>query len=224
MQSGLAGALADAIPAPYVSQLCQGQLQQAIAVQLPQNRALQPASTQADVLMERLGGGDTDALDELLRLYWPPLVAYLKPLVSDWGMAEDFAQEAFLELWRHRADWKRSGSPVGFLYRVARHQALNELRHGRVLLRAAPDVRRSMESRQTPTPLDTLERAELRVAMEEAIEGLPPRRREVFTLGYLHGFKHNEIAQIMHVSGQTVKNQMSAALADLRRSLGPFLE
>ncbi len=60
--------------------------------------------------------------------------------------------------------------------------------------------------------------------MEEAIEGLPPRRREVFTLGYLHGFKHDEIAAIMHVSGQTVKNQMSAALADLRRSLRPFLE
>jgi RNA polymerase sigma-70 factor (ECF subfamily) len=72
--------------------------------------------------------------------------------------------------------------------------------------------------------LQLLEHAELRSAIQEAIETLPPRRREVFLLGYLHGCRHSEIAEIMRISEQTARNHMSAALSDLRRILEPFLE
>ena len=78
--------------------------------------------------------------------------------------------------------------------------------------------------RANPTPLQVLEQAELRSALEEAIAALPPRRREVFILGYVFACRHAEVAQIMEISEQTARNQMSAALADLRRTLQPLLE
>jgi DNA-directed RNA polymerase specialized sigma24 family protein len=40
----------------------------------------------------------------------------------------------------------------------------------------------------------------------------------------VHGLSHREIAETMGISPQTVANQMSAALADLRRALDHLLD
>lgn len=173
----------------------------------------------------RLAAGDPAALDTLLRHYWSPLLNYVKGLISDHDGAQDIAQEAFLYLWEGRQRWTPTGSARALLYRVARSRALNHVRHHRVRERAEPLVEAFQPGRRwTPTPLQILEQAELRGAIDEAIDALPPRRREVFVLGYVHGCRHAEVAEIMEISVQTARNQMSAALADLRRMLEPFLE
>lgn len=173
----------------------------------------------------RLAANDTAALDELLRRNWAPLLAYVKSLIGDRDEAQDIAQEAFVYLWEGRNRWTPTGSVRALLYRAARNRSLNSIRHDRVCARSG-SLLQALEREQhwTPTPLQLLEHAELRSAIQEAIESLPPRRREVFLLGYLHGCRHAEIAEIMRISEQTARNHMSAALSDLRRILDPFLE
>lgn len=175
-------------------------------------------------VMARLRLGDSSALGALLQQYWSPLVVYLRELLNDREAALDVAQEAFLELWDHRRTWSPRGSVRAFLYRVARHRALNRIRDDRNRARFAPHLDAVERARHVaPSPLQLLEQAELRSILEEAIEALPPRRREAFRLAYLHDLTHDEIAQVLGISRQTVKNQVSAALAQLRRSLEPFL-
>ena len=173
----------------------------------------------------RLASGDPTGLDALLRRYWVPVLSYVRSLVGDPDAAEDIAQEAFLHLWEGRERWKSEGSVRALLWRVARSRPLNHLRHDRVRTRKGPLIEALEPGRRAnPTPLQVLERAELRSALEEAIAALPPRRREVFILGYVFACRHAEVAQIMGISEQTARNQMSAALADLRRTLQPLLE
>jgi RNA polymerase sigma-70 factor (ECF subfamily) len=172
----------------------------------------------------RLASGDPAALEELLQRHWSPLLTYIRSLIDDRDAAQDIAQETFLYLWEGRRRWT-PGSLRALLYRVARSRALNHVRHDRVCARSGSLIEAlQREQQRVPTPLQLLEQAELRSALEEAIEALPPRRREVFILGYLHGCRHAEVGEIMGISEQTARNQMSAALADLRRMLGPFLE
>lgn len=178
-----------------------------------------------DVLFARLASGDEAALDLVLQRHWSPLVVYIRSLVEDEEAARDIAQDTFLYLWEGREGWRRSGSVRALLYSVARSRSFNHVRHDRVRSRWAPLIEvLQRERRRNPTPLQALEQAEMRSALEEAVEALPPRRREVFILGYIHGCPHAEIAEIMAISGQTARNHMSAALADLRRMLGPFLD
>jgi len=174
--------------------------------------------------MARLRSGDERAMDELLRHYWSPLVAYVTKLLDDKAEAEDVVQDTFLDLWNRSARWESSGSVVAFLYQVARHLALNRARRRRVRWRWASEVKDRVQPQSPPAALETIERAELAAAIDEAIQTLPPRRREVFTLAYLHGLRHSEIAVVMGLSRQTAKNQMSAALSQLRQSLRPFLD
>lgn len=172
-----------------------------------------------------LASGDPASLDALLHQYWSPVLSYVRSLIGDPDAAEDIAQEAFLYLWEGRERWRPEGSVRALLCRVARSRALNYLRHNRVRSRTRPLIHAlQLEWRRNPTPLQVFEQAELRRALEEAIDALPPRRREVFVLGYVFAYCHVEVARIMGISEQTARNQMSAALADLRRTLLPFLE
>jgi RNA polymerase sigma-70 factor (ECF subfamily) len=76
-------------------------------------------------------------------------------------------------------------------------------------------------TKRATTPLELAERAELREVLIKAVDALPPRRREVFVLARFHGRSYRDIADIMDISPQTVANQVSAAVRDLRRRLRP---
>ncbi|MBI4520599.1 MAG: sigma-70 family RNA polymerase sigma factor, partial [Gemmatimonadetes bacterium] len=97
----------------------------------------------------------------------------------------------------------------------ARNLALDEIKRTRIRTTWARAAGLGIHAdREDPLPS-----AELRAEVEAAIGKLAPRRREVFHLARYHGFSYREIAQAMGISVQTVANHMSAALADLRKSL-----
>jgi len=67
--------------------------------------------------------------------------------------------------------------------------------------------------------MSALPNDDLRAALERAIATLPPRRREVFLLRVVHDLSYKEIAGVMGTSAQTVANQLSSALRELRTTL-----
>lgn len=174
-------------------------------------------------IMERLHAGEPSALDDLIQRYWHALVAYAVRILDDADAAEDVVQDAMLRVWSERERWTPSDRLRGFLYQVTRNLALNELEKRKVRERWA-DTAKHQPRRQVPTPLDLTEEGQLREFLDEAVNALPPRRREVFVLARYHGHSHGEISKIMNISPQTVANQMSAALDDLRQALRPQID
>jgi RNA polymerase sigma-70 factor (ECF subfamily) len=55
--------------------------------------------------------------------------------------------------------------------------------------------------------------------LKRAIRSLPERRREIVVLHCIHGLTYKEIARLLGIAPQTVANQFSSALDDLRRGL-----
>ena len=112
---------------------------------------------------------------------------------------------------------------IAWLYQTARNLAVDELRKIEVRRRwreAQPDV----EFASPPTPLQAAENRDVLEALRRALDALPDRRREAFTLVHLHGLSIREAAEVMGSAPQTVANQVAAAVAELRRSLRPFLD
>jgi RNA polymerase sigma-70 factor, ECF subfamily len=172
------------------------------------------------LLMRRIAEDETACLQVLMNRYAARLVVYASDMVAQADEAEDIVQETFVRVWRNRNTWTPSGTVSAYLYRITRNIALNALRSRRAqqkwdrlaaeaLIRDAPRI--SAE--------EDLERELLREEVEGAIASLPPRRREIFVLARYHCLSHREIADALGISLQTVSNQMSSALADLRRSL-----
>jgi RNA polymerase sigma-70 factor, ECF subfamily len=173
--------------------------------------------------MCRICADDADALDEILQLYWAPIVTYAARFLDGEDAAEDAAQHAFLELWRNRSEWQFTGSVLAYLHRVARNAALNERRRTSIRQRLGAVLRREPAARPA-RPDELAERGELQVAADLAIAALPERRREVFILVRFQGLSYREAADVLGISTQTVANHLSAALAQLRTSLADFTQ
>lgn len=170
-------------------------------------------------LMQRISTGDPSALEQLLRRYWHPLVRYGASLLRSVDAAEDIVQETFVRVWERRSDWRPGGSVPAFLYQITRNLALNERRRRRVRVRWLERVR-GEDRAPSPPPTELLEVEERRELVQQAIQALPERRREVFILAWFHRLSYHQIAEILGVSRNTVSNHMTAANADLRRRLG----
>lgn len=171
-------------------------------------------------LMKRVRAGDAAAFERVVDLYWRRALLYARYLVGDRDSACDFAQEAFARLWRIKDEWQPTGSVRVWLLRTIRNLVVSEQRRRTVRQRWALSAVR--EEAYQRTPLQDAERAELRAAMQHAIEQLSPRRREVFVLFHLQNLSYREIADLMEIRPQTVGNYLQAAVAELRVALAAF--
>jgi RNA polymerase sigma-70 factor (ECF subfamily) len=172
-------------------------------------------------LLDGLRRGDDAAYDAIFRQWYAPLVAMTSALLRDQGPAEELVQDVLLELWRRREGITFETSIRAYLFQAARNRGLNYLRRQRVEARGESTIAAAMPS---PEASDRAAReAELNVAIQSAIAGLPDRCREVFELSRVQGLKYSEIALELGISVKTVEAQMGKALRVMREKLAPWL-
>jgi RNA polymerase sigma-70 factor (ECF subfamily) len=178
-------------------------------------------SASDDELMAGVGRGDGSSLNELLRRHWKAVVCYAVALV-DADTAEDVAQETFLRAATHAARWRPMGTVRTYLLHIARNIALNEQRRIRNRFSAFGAAALALTGRAVPTPVEVLEESEVHAAILRAYAVMPERRREVFALIRFGGLSYRDAAALTGTSTQTIANQMSQAMADVRRAIAPY--
>jgi RNA polymerase sigma-70 factor (ECF subfamily) len=153
------------------------------------------------------------AAEQLLTLmsqYERPLYAFLVVLVGLHDAA-DGTQETFLRAYEHLR--RGQGVTKGWLYTVARHLALDQLRHSQ---RTCPHAE---VLEQMPQPLasdcaDLVRRTLARLAAEES---------EVLYLFDVDGFTTEQIAAILGTSGAAVRQRLCRARARFRTQWGQLV-
>jgi len=86
-------------------------------------------------VVARVRAGDEGACETLFRTFHAPLWKFAYGYVRSREAAEEIVQEVFLALWRNRATWEVHTSVRAWLFGAVRHQALNYLRHERLVSR-----------------------------------------------------------------------------------------
>jgi RNA polymerase sigma-70 factor, ECF subfamily len=172
-------------------------------------------------LLARLRQGDQTAFDSIFRQWYEPVVRSANRVLRDVGIAEELAQDVFLELWRRRESLAADSSVAGYLMQAVRNRALNHLRHLAVQKKSVVYVEALSEpAEQADAHVQT---NELQAALTHAISDLPPRTREVFVMSRERGLRYSEIAEQLGVSVKAVEANMSRALRILRERLAPFM-
>ncbi len=180
-----------------------------------------PPEVEAE-LVRRLKKGDEHAFDQVLRMYWSAFLRFAIRILGDRDRAEDVVQESFVRLWNHRKRWLRKDTLRPVLYRIVRNRALDEERRRRSSRRSLNKLD-PPERDPSPSPLAQAQGSQLREFVEDAIGSLPERRREIFLLVRYDQMSYREVGEVLEVSPQTVANQMSMAMRDLRETLAPHL-
>ena len=161
----------------------------------------------------------------LFRRYYPSLIFYATRLVGE-EEAEDVVQDVFVELWKRKDSIEIGEQIQAFLYRAVYTRALNVLKHRNVedgYCAAMEEINRRRAEFYQPDNNEVIrkiEDRELRKEIDDAINELPDKCKEVFKLSYLHDMKNKEIADVLGVSLRTVEAHMYKALKFLRNRLG----
>lgn len=185
-------------------------------------RAPDPPFVSDSELLARLRRGEHTAFDALFRQWYEPVVRTANRILHEPGVAEELAQDVFLELWRRRESLPVDSSVAGYLLQAVRNRALNHLRHLQVQKKSQVFVE-ALSEPSAPADVE-MHAGELEVAITGAIAELPPRTREVFLMSRERNLKYSEIAEELGISVKAVEANMSRALRQLREKLAPFLQ
>ncbi len=176
-------------------------------------------------LIERVRKGDRIAFNELYRQYYLSLRSYAE-LFLDEEESEDVVQDVFLNVWLRKEGLDDSQSLQGYLLRSVYNSSLNVLKKkGRsndyrsVYEQEIEEIGYKYYDPDANDVIRKLYNQDLRAEINAAINSLPARCREVFTLSYLHDIPSKEISLQLGISLSTVDNHIYSALKLLREKL-----
>lgn len=147
------------------------------------------------------------------------LVHYLYYSFGDLEKAKNFAQDAFIKLWKNCSSVAFEKARA-FLYTTAKRLFLDDIAHQKVQLKFQ-ERSKSIENRVQETD-DLIRTTEFKEALEKAISNLPEKQRTVFLMNRIDKIKYAEIAETLDISQKTVEKHMSQSLIKIREALKEF--
>jgi RNA polymerase sigma-70 factor (family 1) len=164
-------------------------------------------------LFSQIAEGDEKAFTELFHTYTPKLLPFVFKLTRNEHLAQEMIQETFLKLWVNRAALVNVNEPASWIFRIAANVSVTFLRkqsnRERLLNAVKPDE-------ASDTVVDKLQTKELTLIINKAVEALPDRRKEIYRLSREQGLNHQQIAEKLQLSTNTVANQIGISLKFIR--------
>ena len=167
-------------------------------------------------LLASVAQGDEDAFEVLFDRYRNKIVFFAWKFLQSESRAEDVLQEIFLKVWTSREQLPAIRNFKAWLNTITRNYIYNALRK----LAVEESVKNEMSARDLSDDQDLflngLTFDELQHALQRVVSSLTPQQKRVFELSRLEGLKHEQIAEKLEISRETVKKHMTDALRTIR--------
>jgi RNA polymerase sigma-70 factor (ECF subfamily) len=183
-------------------------------------------------LVDAARAGDVSAFEALVVRYQRKVYAVALGIVRDPDQAWDVAQEAFVRVHGHLAEFKGDSSFQTWVMRIASHLAIDSLRRERKTRRdQLEDVREEVLGEagegilSTPLgndPSANLLRRELATRMQAALDGLPEIHRTILVLREVEGLSYEELAERLSIQKGTVMSRLFHARKKMQAALAGY--
>ncbi len=169
-------------------------------------------------LVERVALGDRAAVRLLFMRHHARIYRFVARQTGSDMMADDIANEVFLELWRQAPAFEGRSEVSTWLLGIARFKALSALRRRKE--EAIDDDAAAAIPDTADTPEVAVMKDDKAIALRRMINALPEEHRTVIDLAYYHAKSVADIGEILSIPVATVKTRMFYA----RRKLGEALQ
>ncbi len=174
---------------------------------LPQERAW----------LKKIQKGDQEAFEMLFHAYYGNLCLYASKILNNEHMAEEVVQDFFVKLWEKKEQISIDTSIKNYLFKSVKNQCLNFIKHN--VIKENYIKTKEVDIQQNINYEEHFIEVDLAKKIEESINSLPEKRREIFRLSREEGLKYREIAEKLNISVKTVEAQMGLAIKNLREKL-----
>lgn len=168
---------------------------------------------QENDLLLRMAAGSEDAFTRLYQHYTPSVNQFFLRYLRVPELVSDLTQDVFIKIWNQRSELPQLKSFRAFLFILARNHALNTLRNASRHDAVIGEIGRHYQQ-QIDTD-DALTKDYL-AFLQTSMEALPPRSREVFRLCREQGLSYEEVAKLLGISRNSVKNHMVYSMKALK--------
>lgn len=158
--------------------------------------------------------GDLTAFDAVVKQFQDMAVGYAYSILHDFQLAEDAAQEAFIQAYIDRTMLREPLAFPAWLRKLVFKQCDRITRRKKVITTPFDDTVNLQDA--SPTPLEVVEQRETQDMVLSAVDTLPKDQRIVATLFYINGYSLSEVGKFLDVPAITVKSRLHSARAKLR--------
>ncbi len=164
---------------------------------------------QTILTVKQAQAGDVKSLARLYEQYAQDMVWLAYSICLDKDQAEDIAQETFAQVCLKLVSLKRPDRFAGWLSRICRHLAIDQIRRRRIKTVNLAEAYASPASAANPD----------NEGVHQAIAGLPRMYREIVVLFYFHSMTYEELSHCLGISIHAVKGRLCRARKKLRAVL-----
>src|SRR5277367_4557045 len=200
---------------------------------MPEGTSLENLAEQntEERLIQRIRNGEHDLFYELIRPYERRVYAAAFAILRNEADAEDVAQEAVLNAFKHIRQFRGESRFSTWLIQITVNEARMRRRKSHANIMESIAERQDEDGKYTPRdfadwreiPSETLERNEIRQKLAEALAQLGQIYREVFVLRDMQHLSIEETAKALGISAASVKTRLLRARLMLRDLLSPGL-
>lgn len=165
--------------------------------------------------IDKLRNNDEKAQQTFYQQLAPKMYGVCLRFAADRAEADDIMQEGFIRVFTHLKDFRGDGSLEGWVRRTIVNTAINFYKK-----RIKRGIPTDLEYLKNTTDFSSqiLEK----MAADELLEmiaTLPLGYRTVFNLNVIEGYTHKEIGEMLDISENTSKSQLSRARTSLQKKL-----
>jgi RNA polymerase sigma-70 factor, ECF subfamily len=167
-------------------------------------------------LCQLAAGGNLAAFELLYQRYHRRTYSLCLRMTNSQTEAEDLTQEVFIQLFRKIGSFRGDSAFSTWLHRLTVNQVLMHFRRRSVKNEKTSEdgeiPEQTVSGTENPNKMPVIDR----LALNKAIEQLPPGYKKVFWLHDVEGYEHEEIARMLKLSVGTSKSQLHKARLKLR--------
>lgn len=173
-----------------------------------------------NLILDRITKHDKEAFRFLYEYYFTKIVLFAESYLYDEEEARDLVQDLFFHLWDHSEALHVTTSIKSYLFTSVRNRCLNILRDRKI---RDEHNNKLFEAQLFSGTEDVVIDEEIQQRLQEALNSLPDKCREIILLKVVEGKKNKEIANQLNIAETTVKTQVQRAYRMLREKLIPIL-
>ncbi len=170
-------------------------------------------------LTQASASGDMGAFEEVYNRHHRRVYAICLRMLKNVTEAEDLTQDVFIQLYRKIGSFRGDSAFTTWLHRLTVNQVLMHFRKRNVKYEKTTEEGEAplqiVGGTENPSKMPVVDK----IALQNAIEQLPPGYKNVFVLHDIEGYEHEEVARILGCSVGTSKSQLHKARLKLRKLL-----
>ena len=155
---------------------------------------------------------DEKALFYVYKKYHPSVFSFVRSQISNYQIAEEIAQDVFIDFIEALRDFRFQSSLKTFLFSIARHKIVDQIRKKKlksILFSKLPSY--IIESLKAVFIDEEIDKKVLKEKISKVIESLPNDYQVILRLKYIEGIKIKEIAEKLKMNFKATESLLFRA-------------